>query len=251
MRRRLRIAFWAGLIIIPFALLFADLLSRSGTAPKAGLRLITVNVNTRVTEVAVALQPLSTDFVLMQETGPMSCSEAATLLGLHFLDGSDQCLLSRWPLAPLELDWPGPWQPPQVAAADAPGTQPLTLVNLRLAIPAAIASLAGHRWYSEEDRGRQYSALRTLLAGTQSALVCGDFNALPCEVDLGAGFHDLWQGFRYGATFPALLPAARIDQCWATEDISVIAARTHRVPSDHRALVVDFARDDGSMAGSP
>jgi endonuclease/exonuclease/phosphatase family metal-dependent hydrolase len=105
---------------------------------------------------------------------------------------------------------------------------------------AAVATL-GSQWYTERQRRDQYPALRKLLASRSPAVVCGDFNALPIEVALGPRLLDAWTGDRYGATFPARLPAARIDQCWITRDLRVGGSGTLEVPSDHRALVIDLA----------
>jgi endonuclease/exonuclease/phosphatase (EEP) superfamily protein YafD len=179
----------------------------------------------------------------MQETA-VSCERTARALGFEFLDGSDQCILSRWPLKEAPVAWPGPWQPPQLARAVSPAGA-LTLVSTRLAIPEAIAALAtlGSQWYTERQRKDQYPALWKLLGDSSPAIVCGDFNAFPFEVDLGPRFHDGWARSAFGATFPARLPAARIDQCWATSELRVLDAWTERVPSDHRALVVEFQLD--------
>ncbi len=203
---------------------------------------MTVNADTRPLEVAESLRPLEPDLVFMQEAA-VSCAAAAHALGLQFEDGSDQCLLSRWPLSSVRLTWPGPWQPPQLVTTTGPDGRVLSLVNLRFAIPEAVAALAtlGSQWYTEEQRRRQYPELRRLIAGRSPAVVCGDFNALPFEVVLGPRLFDAWTGSRYGATFPARLPAARIDQCWLTRDLGVGGRWTLRVPSDHRALVIDLA----------
>lgn len=242
-RKRARLVFLTLVLLTPLALLAADASSRKAPAARRGFRLVTVNVDTRPLEVAESMRTLDPDIVLMQETA-VSCEKAARALGFEHLDGSDQCILSRWPLTETRVSWPGPWQPPQLAKAVSPaGT--LALVNARLAIPEAIAALAtlGSQWYTERQRRDQYPALRRLLADTSPALVCGDFNAFPFEVDLGPRFHDSWARWAYGATFPARLPAARIDQCWASSELRFLDAWTERVPSDHRALVAQFELD--------
>jgi endonuclease/exonuclease/phosphatase (EEP) superfamily protein YafD len=241
LRKRLRLSFFALLVLVPIGLGAADAFARSRPAAKQGFRIVTVNVDTRPFQVAESLRGLEPDIVLMQETA-VSCEMAARALGFAFLDGSDQCMLSRWPLVETPVAWPGPWQPPQIANVRPPGGE-LTLVNARLAIPEAVAALAtlGHQWYSERQRQDQYPALRKLIGSATPAIVCGDFNAFPFEVDLGARFRDAWTRPAYGATFPARLPAARIDQCWATSELSLKTAWTQAVPSDHRALVVELA----------
>ena len=243
MRKRLRIAFWCVLLSAPAVLKVADFLSSRPAAQGVGVRLVTVNVDTRPLQVAQALQPLRPDIVFMQETA-VPCAEAGRVLGLLAKDGSDQCLLSRWPLTTKPVAWPGPWQPPQLMVVDHPAYGQLVLVNARLALPHTIAALSGNAWYTGAQRRNQYAALRRLLAAEQRVVVCGDLNALPVEVDLDSRFQDMWSRFTYGGTFPVWLPAARIDQCWATSDLVVTASWTQAVPSDHRAVVVDF-RDAG------
>ncbi len=249
-RGRLRIAFWITLMLAPLLLAFADRASRGPTTPKAGIRVVTVNVDTRPREVADALRALDPDLVFMQEVA-VSCRAAAQVLGLHYQDGSDQCLLSRWPLLPLQVTWPGPWQPPQLAATTYPAGGTLALINLRFAIPEVVAAVAtmGGQWYTEQQRRNQYPALRAILGDRSPALACGDFNALPFEVALSPRLRDAWTGVRFGGTFPARLPAARIDQCWLTRDLTVRGTWTHVVPSDHRALVVDIVPTPG-LAGA-
>jgi endonuclease/exonuclease/phosphatase (EEP) superfamily protein YafD len=250
-RRKLRIAFWAILLAVPLALMAADRLSRRQGKSKRGIRLVTVNVDTRPSEVAEALRSLDPDVIFMQEAA-VSCVAAARALGLHVHDGSDQCLLSRWPLSRIPVAWPGPWQPPQLLTAAHPEAGPVTLVNLRFAIPEVVAALAtlGHQWYSEQQRRAQYPALRDLIHDRSPVIMCGDFNALPWEVDLGSRFRDMWVGFRYGATFPSQLPAARIDQCWTAGPVAVEQTWTQLVPSDHRAVVADVRVGDAALRSS-
>jgi endonuclease/exonuclease/phosphatase (EEP) superfamily protein YafD len=240
-RKWLRVAFWVVLVTAPIALSVEDFVSRRGLPPKAGLRLVTVNVDTRPGQVAAGLKSLDPDIVFMQETAS-PCRGAGEVLGLQSQDGSDQCVLSRWQLEMQPLTWPGPWQPPQLATMEHPQAGRVALVNVRLAIPEIVAALAtlGHQWYVERERRNQYPVLQRLLDHASPAIVCGDFNALPLEVDFGGELRDAWSGVRYGATFPARLPAARIDQCWVSGSVVVEGSWTYAVPSDHRALVVDL-----------
>jgi endonuclease/exonuclease/phosphatase family metal-dependent hydrolase len=223
-----------------------DRASRSHDGVRTGLRLVTVNVAADPTRVAEALRPLGPDLVLMQEVD-VSCAAAAAVLGLQHRDGADQCVLSRWPMEDVRGVWPGPWQPPQLVSVDVPSAGALAIVNTRLAIPAWIATVAtlGHGWYTAQQRSTQWPALAAIVGDRRPAIVCGDFNALPLEVALGPHFRDTWTGARYGATFPARLPAGRIDQCWATADVTIHGTWTAPVPSDHRALVVDLAPPSG------
>ncbi len=245
MRKRLRIAFWCLLLGGLGLLKGADILSRRAATQRLGVRLVTVNVNTSPLQVAVALQPLKPDIVFMQETA-VPCGEAGRVLGLLAMDGSDECLLSRWPIEARPVSWPGPWQAPQLLVAAHPSLGQLALVNARLALPHSIAALSGNAWYSGAQRRQQFATLRRLVEVERQVIVCGDLNALPIEVDLGPRFRDMWLGLTYGGTFPVWLPAARIDQCWATSDLVAVASWTQAVPSDHRAVVVDFQSAGGS-----
>jgi hypothetical protein len=62
-RRKLRIAFWAILLTVPLALLAADRVSRRQASSKRGIRLVTVNVDTRPSEIAEALRSLDPDVI--------------------------------------------------------------------------------------------------------------------------------------------------------------------------------------------
>jgi endonuclease/exonuclease/phosphatase family metal-dependent hydrolase len=238
LRRKLRIAFWLLVVGTPLALLGADHLSQGQAATKAGIRVVTINVNTRPEQVAGALMGIEPDVVLMQETGG-TCEAAAALLDLRWVDGSDQCVLSRWPMKSHSVAWPGPWQPPQLVTVESGSRRPLDVVNVHLAMPKVIAASLGKPWYTEAQRRDQFAALRRLLPDRSPVAACGDFNALPLEVHLGSPMRDAWSGFRYGATFPGLVPAARIDQCWVSPGLQVVATWIQAVPSDHRAVVMD------------
>ena len=220
-------------------LAIADRLSARSPVTGSGFRAVTVNVATQPLEVAEALKSFRPDIVFMQETG-RPCAEAGRVLQLIAADGSDQCVLSRWPLVAQPVRWPGPWQPPQVLLGEHPGIGRVAFVNVRLALPYSVAALSGNAWYTAEQRRGQFAALRALIADAPHVVVCGDFNALPVEVDLGERFEDLWKRLAHGATFPGWLPAARIDQCWSTYGVEARSSWTQRVPSDHRAVFFDL-----------
>jgi hypothetical protein len=239
-RRRVRVTLAGTAAVVVLGLWIEDCASRSHGDARPPLRVVTVNVNARPDAVVGALAPLHPDLVLMQETGG-SCEGVAQQLGLAYRDGSDQCVLSRWTMAPQPVSWPGPWQPPQVIDV-ASEDRHLRVLNARLAMPSVFVRLTtlGSPWYTEAQRRAQMPALRALLQGKTATIACGDWNAWPAEVDLGSRFADGWTRWSYGATFPALLPAARIDQCWASREIGTPRAWTLRVASDHRAAVFDF-----------
>jgi endonuclease/exonuclease/phosphatase family metal-dependent hydrolase len=224
---------------VPAVLLIVDVLSTREPTERLGIRVVTANVATAPNEVAQSLRPLKPDVVFMQETGA-TCADAGRSLGLLVYDGSDQCVLSRWPVTASSVTWAGPWQPPQILSAEHPEVGRLTLVNVRLPLPYAIAKLSGNAWYTPAQRRDQYSMLRDLLSDKDRILLCGDLNAFPFEVDLGPGFRDMWSRRAYGGTFPAWLPAARIDQCWSNLAVDATTSWTRSILSDHRAVVVDI-----------
>jgi endonuclease/exonuclease/phosphatase (EEP) superfamily protein YafD len=251
LRARVRLGLPLAALLVVGAAKAADWHSRHSPDERSRFRLVTANASAEPQAVAAALRALSPDIVALQETA-ISCAAAAESLRLEFLDGSDQCLLAAWPLKPSVVEWPGPWQPPQVVRLEAP--QPLTLVNVRLAMPAVLVALTtlGDPWYSEEDRQAQFAALRAAASRDQPVLVCGDFNAFPGEVDLGDSLSDVWQRRALGASFPSWLPVVRIDQCWSSRDVVVHRVWTAPIPSDHRALVVDFElAGNGTLPAQP
>jgi endonuclease/exonuclease/phosphatase family metal-dependent hydrolase len=111
------------------------------------------------------------------------------------------------------------------------------VVNVHLPKPGIVRSVTK----ATPARQTEYAWLRESLNADVPTLICGDFNAFPWQVDLGLGFKDSWRVNTLGATFPGWLPVARIDQCWSSHGIAVQGAWTVAIPSDHRALVVDFA----------
>jgi len=247
LRNRIRVGALVAFLLVVTGLKAADWSSAQPPEVRQGIRLASANANAEALSVAMTLQPYSPDVIALQETGS-SCERAARELGMLFLDGADQCILAGWPMTPVPVEWPGPWQPPQIVLVES--EPPLLVANLRFAMPEVLAALAtlGNQWYSESERQAQFPALRRLLPSELPTIACGDFNAFPSEVDLGSGLADAWRGGSLGATFPGWLPVVRIDQCWNSADLFVRAAWTTSIPSDHRAVVVDFTLPVASSA---
>jgi endonuclease/exonuclease/phosphatase (EEP) superfamily protein YafD len=221
---------------------WSDAMSQ-GPDPKAEhWRLLCANVKDDPLAVADALRQYSPDLVALQETGTWgSCGDLARKVGYGYWSGADQCVLAsaRWQGSSVEWrsGWPGARQQPQQVKFH--GTPGIVLVNLHLAKPGILESVGKPAL----ARQTEYRWLRESLPGNAPTLVCGDFNAFPWQVDLGIGFADSWRRRPLGATFPAWLPIARIDQCWSSKGIAVRGAWTAPIPSDHRAIVVDFDLD--------
>jgi endonuclease/exonuclease/phosphatase (EEP) superfamily protein YafD len=228
-----RYAVYVLLGLMGMGLYIQDLMSSSSDSA-GSFRVLTVNVAAHPERVVPDIQAMGLDVVMMQETDG-SCESVSKLFGMNYLDGDDQCILSRLALSPEYVTWTGPWRKPQKVSLGN-----LSLINVRLAMPSLIEHLAGQNWYSEAQRQEQYDSLRRLTEN-KPTLVCGDMNSFPGELIL-PDFADAWSSrWTYGATFPATLPVARIDQCWG-KGLNVTSANIVRVHSDHRALLVEFSR---------
>jgi endonuclease/exonuclease/phosphatase (EEP) superfamily protein YafD len=226
-------------LVVVASLRWSDATS-SGPGLKAeGWRLLCANVRDEPLAVLEAVRQHSPDVVALQETGAWgSCAGLARQIGYAYWSGADQCVLAAvqrpGSSVPWRKRWPGASQQPQQVRLH--GTPGLVLVNVHLAKPSILPRVGK----PVRNRQMEYTWLRETLSADAPTLICGDFNAFPWEVDLGTGFADSWRRTVLGATFPAWLPVARIDQCWLSERVVVQGAWTVAIPSDHRALVVDF-----------
>jgi len=221
------------------SLKWSDAMSGGPRVKAEGWRLLCANVKDEPLAVVDAVKQYSPDVVALQETGAWgSCADLARQVGYAYWSGADQCVLAaaRWPGSSVAWNsrWPGAGHEPQQVMLN--GNPAIVLVNVHLPKPGVLQSVGAHA----QARQVQYKWLRESLSADVPTLICGDFNAFPWQVDLGRGFADSWRGSVLGATFPAWLPVARIDQCWLSNGIAVRGAWTAPIPSDHRALVVDF-----------
>ncbi len=98
-----------------------------------------------------------------------------------------------------------------------------------------------------EVRAEQARQLRRMLdAESHPFLVCGDFNSTPRSwvyAHLAGGLRDVFReaGSGWGATFPARLPAIRIDYVLASPDWTVRRAQVDATLfSDHRPVVAEL-----------
>jgi endonuclease/exonuclease/phosphatase (EEP) superfamily protein YafD len=138
-----------------------------------------------------------------------------------------------------------------------PNGRRIIIVNVRLALPSLVSSLASLGSgipldYGYRSRMEQFPRLARLIQEsqrrhkTQSVILAGDFNApahLPSLDPLRSMIQDVWprKGVGWGGTMTAILPLSRIDQCWISPDIEIVSAQVRRTRrSDHRPLVVDL-----------
>jgi len=244
---------WAMLLVgtvLLASLKWSDAMSRAPRSKAESWRLLCANVKDDPLAVADAINHYSPDVVALQETGAWgSCAGLAREVGYAYWSAADQCVLAsaKWPGSSVASRgrWPGAGQEPQQVRLH--GTPGIVLVNVHLAKPGLLQSIGK----PAQTRPMEYRWLRKSLTADVPTLICGDFNAFPWQVDLGAGFADSWRGNMLGATFPAWLPVARIDQCWSSSGIAVRSAWTAPIPSDHRALVVDFGINDNQGENAP
>jgi endonuclease/exonuclease/phosphatase (EEP) superfamily protein YafD len=228
------------LLVLVGSLRWSDAHSREPHSKAVGWRLLCANVKDEPLAVVDAIKQYSPDVVALQETGVWgSCAGLARQVGYTYWSGADQCVLAvgDLPGSPVakRSTWPGAGQQPQQVRLH--GKLGVVLVNVHLKKPGILQAVG------TPGRARQmeYMWLRESHGPDTPRVICGDFNAFPWSVDLGAGFDDCWMRRGLGATFPTWLPVARIDQCWFSKGIAVQDSWTLAIPSDHRALVVDFA----------
>jgi endonuclease/exonuclease/phosphatase (EEP) superfamily protein YafD len=233
---------------------FDALRARPDPAGPLALRLVSWNVaNLVLLDRIEALRP---DLVFLQEDAPLG-SLSGYWAGFRWIDTGELGVLSRHPIRPLRTERVGPWAEPLLLALQPPDGRTIVLANVRLLLPAAAMKLAspgdpialasGHRQRLEQFP-RLERLLRTAAAelDTRSIILAGDFNTpggMPSLLPLSPLLSDAWHssGRGWGGTMTAHLPLSRIDQCWVSDDIRVVAARVHNGgESDHRLLQVDM-----------
>ncbi len=236
---------------------FEALRRSSATTGPSALRVVTWNVSGGAP--LGALEALEPDICFFQEIGDVGGSAAKSPLWRTFAWRSslDPGILSRFPLTGIETRRVGPWQEPLLAETVLPRGQRILVVNVRLALPALVSTLASLASLSRPDYGHraridQFPLLAQSIVAVQrerslhSVILAGDFNA---PADAGSAdplrriLRDVWPiaGLGWGGTMTAQVPLSRIDQCWVSPDIEVVSARVvHARESDHRLLVVDL-----------
>lgn len=221
-------------------------------AEKRALRLVVWNVasETGLAERVVDLEP---DVVMVQESMPLRSLPA----GYTWHQAFDPAVLSRLPVEPLPSRPIGPWTPPQLLLVTLATRERLLLANVRLVLPTPVVQLASFPGESgarpHQVRVEQFPRLRRLLEetaqkhGVRGIVLAGDFNTPGDARSLDALkplLRDAWPeaGRGWGATAPAFLPLARIDQCWVSDVLVPLKLEVLARPgSDHRLLVVDLA----------
>lgn len=232
----------------------------SGERPRSDLRVISWNVSDAGAD---QLQPIldlyNADVVFLQEA-PGDLESSGVFGEYHILDDGDCATLSRYPVRQLRTERIGPWAPPQVLAADLPGSRTVLLCNVRLMLPSLVLNPIGN-WgrLSTDNRARvaQFPQLIRLLSiqsaelGGAPIVLAGDFNTPATAKSLGPLRDDLADAWReagrgWGRTITVDFPVSRIDQCWTSEDIQAMdACVLPQDISDHRMLLVDLALPPG------
>jgi endonuclease/exonuclease/phosphatase family protein len=221
------------------------------------LRLVTWNV-ARSPDLR-ALEPLHPDLCLFQESAPVvgNPTTSAYWEAFHWASTLDPAVFSRYPFDPIEMGPVGPWGPPQAIVLHLPSGARVLVVNVRLVLPGIVMQVASpsdaidlrahhrDRVAQFERLSKAVSAARLTLGGIP-AIACGDFNTPGYAVSVRglSPLADVWPraGRGWGGTMGDDLPIARIDQCWASEDVQPLQAWVERGRgSDYRFLVVDLA----------
>jgi len=226
--------------------------SRAAVPEPTSLRLVVWNVASNPA-FAEHLQSLQPDIALVQE----AARPAALPPGYTWHETFDPGVLSRLPIETLPTRPIGPWTPPQLLLTTLPDGRRVLLANVRLVLPTPIVQLASFPSdlgpATHAARVEQFPRLRGLLEETarqqaaDAVVLAGDFNTpggARSLLGLKPLLRDVWPeaGVGWGATAPAPLPLARIDQCWISEGVRPLHAEVLRLPgSDHRLLLVDVA----------
>ena len=252
LRSRSRLALLSLALVVAFTIEWPRLSATPAPPQKRALRLVVWNVASEP-GFAARVMDLAPDVVLVQEaTRPRALPP-----GYAWLETVDPAVLSRLPVEQLPSRPIGPWTPPQLLLATLPSGERLLLVNVRLVLPTPIvqiASFPGERGARpHEERVSQFPRLRKLIEETvakhavSGIVLGGDFNTPGGARSLDVFqplLRDVWPeaGRGWGATAPAFLPLARIDQCWVSSSLVPLDAQVLARPgSDHRLLLVDLA----------
>lgn len=205
------------------------------------------------------LEALDPDVCLLQEIGGVSAVMKSSSYWSRFEwhPGFDPGTLTRHPGRVVETVKIGPWTQPQLIVVTLPNGQRVLLASVRLVLPSIVVSVAslgdfenvaeGHR-----ERLDQFPRLASLLRTAavrhhaNAIILGGDFNTpggMPSLEPLEPMLRDGWRaaGIGWGGTMTADMPVSRIDQCWVSDEVEVVATwvRTGK-GSDHRMLVIDL-----------
>lgn len=223
------------------------------------VRVMTLNLlysNTDLDAAEASIRAADPDLLVVQEFGPAWAATLPARLAdrwphLHAPGRLDEelapAIFSRRPFLRAETIRLGDgwWPADQPAVLVMHQSRELLVVGVHMPTPTSLDLITQNRRYHR--RLAQLAARRG-----QSFIIAGDFNAAPSSVgsdDLRhAGFIDAFAavGTGPGFTWPALgfarfSPGFRIDQLWATPDLSPRAAKLGLpTGSDHRPVVAEW-----------
>jgi len=257
--RRLRL--WAALAgaLLAGPTLLALIPRAAAPAAVEPVRVMTLNLlhsNTDLDAVEASIRAADPDLLVVQEFGPAWAATLPARLAdrwphLHAPgradDGLAPAIFSRRPFLRAETVRLGDgwWPADQPAVLVTHQSRELLVVGVHMPTPTSLDLITQNRRYH-----RRLAQLATRRG--QSFIIAGDFNAAPSSVgshDLRhAGFVDAFAavGTGPGFTWPALglarlAPGFRIDQLWATPDLTPrAAALSLPTGSDHRPVVAEW-----------
>lgn len=222
-------------------------LARSLVAPRSGeLRVVTLNCAGSL-DAGLEVVAYAPDVVLLQESmGADALEQIRARLGNDWtvVVGVDASILARGELVTLA-------QEPNYSAARLGGT---VIVSLRLAPPvfrldywnpACWRAYAGNKRRRRSELAGVLASIRSFANGAP-VILGGDFNTPPDHTVLGqmsGTFEDAFAiaGRSWGATAVNSFPMVRIDQVWASPELTptnAFAVKT--IHSDHQMTVADF-----------
>lgn len=243
-------------LMIPFR-------SQNPTEPNEGMRLISLNIRSKSTDLtfaAASLMKLHPEFICLQELS--RSSDLAEFRGLapdYKIEGYanyDKIERNTFPEATfvaVRNDWEirdFQWLDGVAIVEVARGSQRLVLVTLhgkrnKEYTPSALLDTAQQQIKQAED------LVEVLSRYEAPVLIAGDFNAPytgPALKVLGSRYQSAFPAAGRGLelTFPALFPLARIDHVLGSEKIYFSNLYSKDFGSDHLGLVANFQVDSGS-----
>jgi hypothetical protein len=230
------------------------------THSQQALRIVSWNVAGRAP--LPELEKLDPDICVFQEIGGVAAAMKASghWNGFQWFPALDPGTLTRYPATVVESTKVGPWTAPQLLVVALPNGQRLLVANVRLVLPSTVVSVAslsdfGNVTRGHHERVEQFARLAALLRttaavqGVGAIVLAGDFNTpggMASLAPLKPLLRDAWRdgGIGWGGTMTADMPVSRIDQCWVSRGIEIVAARVAAGKgSDHRMLVIDLVVD--------
>ncbi|NQV23419.1 MAG: endonuclease/exonuclease/phosphatase family protein, partial [Rhodopirellula sp.] len=224
-----------------------------------GLRVVSLNCSLGQARCVREVQAWQPDIVLLQESpGSEQLRQlAADLFGADgtFLYGGDVSILAR---RTLHARFFNPTSHFVHAEVQLPTGVLVDVISLRLAPPVSRIDFwkpgfwSDHRHKRIEHREQIADLMRHVQSfpATHHLIVGGDFNALPADDALAALGQRLTETFSiagrgWGATGTNEYPLFRVDQIWASSNLSAESVTAQKtLYSDHRMVVCDLIIGD-------